>query len=415
MPARRITAAWVLPIDAPPIEGGAALIDADGRIAAVGPDAGVPAPPDVPADDFPGAVLLPGLINTHTHLELTGLEESTHEPDFAAWIRRLRQRKAARSREEFLAAAHRGIVDCWAAGVTTVADTGDSGTVIQALAQAGGSGIAYQEVFGLHPDDCETSLADLRHRVATLSRFAGERVRIGVSPHAPYTVSAPLYEAVARWACVEGLPVAVHVAESRAESAFLAEGRGAFADAWRGRGIPLPSPLGFTPVAWLERCGVLGPDTLCIHTVQVENDDVARLARAGAAVAHCPLSNHAHHHGAAPLGALLAAGLRVGVGTDSVASVGRLDLLAEVRAARALASLDGERAIELCTMGAARALGLEAEIGSLHQGKWGDGVVIRVPSLAGASAASAVIDAVLASSISDVVATYLAGRVVFRP
>ena len=94
----------------------------------------------------------------------------------ATWIRRVREIKAARAPEAFLAAARRGLADCWAAGVTTVADTGDSGAVIEALAEAGGSGIAYQEVFGPHPDQRDASLPGLQEAVERLGRYAGGRV-----------------------------------------------------------------------------------------------------------------------------------------------------------------------------------------------------------------------------------------------
>src|SRR3954454_10815035 len=142
MRARRLSARWVLPVEGPPIERGALLIGEDGRIVAVGPDRHVPAPGHTPAEDFGDALLLPGLINTHTHLELSGLAGRPWEPEFAAWIRRLREAKAARPPEAFLPAARRGLADCWAAGVTTVADTGDTGAVVEALAEAGASGIA---------------------------------------------------------------------------------------------------------------------------------------------------------------------------------------------------------------------------------------------------------------------------------
>ena len=409
--ARRLSARWVLPVDGPPVAHGALLIGADGRIVAVGPGSRVPSPPGVPAEDFGDALLLPGLINTHTHLELTGLEGQPPEPDFAGWIRRLRALKAARAAEAVLAAARRGLADCWAAGVTTVADTGDSGAVIQVLAEAGGSGIAYQETFGPHPDQRDESLAALRRQVERTARFAGGRVRLGVSPHAPYTVSGPLYAATAEWARHAGLPLAVHLAESPAESALLASGAGAFAEAWRGRGIPMPTPSGRTPVAWLDEHGVLSDRTLCIHVVQVDAEDIGRLARAGAAVAHCPMSNRAHGHGAAPLAALLAARLRVGLGTDSTVSVGALDLLAEARAARSLASLDARAALSLCTVEGARALGLEGETGSLGAGKWADCVVIRG---ARGPADAAPEELVLASGPSDVLATLVGGRDVYR-
>jgi 5-methylthioadenosine/S-adenosylhomocysteine deaminase len=411
MRARRLSARWVLPIEGPALEHGALLIGDDGRIAAVGSDAAVPRPAGVPVESFGDALLFPGLVNTHTHLELTGLAGGPPEPDFAAWIRRVRSIKAARAPEAFLAAARRGLAECWAAGVTTIADTGDSGAVIEALAESGGAGIAYQEVFGPHPDQVDVSLAGLREAVARLGRFAAGRVRIGVSPHAPYTVSGPLYAATATWAREEGLPLAVHLAESPAESALLADGTGAFAAAWREREIPMPVPLGHTPVSWLAKHGVLSDRTLCIHVVQASAADVEQLARASAAVAHCPLSNRAHGHGVAPLAALLGAGLRVGLGTDSILSVGALDLLAEARAARALTGLDAAGALALCTVAAARALGLEAEIGTLAPGKWGDCVVIRPPA---ATTGSLAAEQVLASGPSDVLATFVGGRDVYR-
>jgi 5-methylthioadenosine/S-adenosylhomocysteine deaminase len=399
----------VLPIEGPPVERGAVLIGADGRIAAVGPEAQVARPADVPVEDFGEAVLLPGLINTHTHLELTGLAGGPPEVEFALWIRRLREAKEALSPDAFRAAARQGLADCWAGGVTTVADTGDSGAVVQALAEAGGSGIAYQEVFGPHPDQCQESLRGLQQRVESLAPFVGGRVRLGVSPHAPYTVSGPLFRATAEWAKAVDLPIAVHLAESRSESALLASGVGAFADAWRARGIPMPAPLGRTPVQWLDQHGVLSVRTLCIHVVQASALDIGRLANVGAAVAHCPRSNRAHGHGKAPLVALLAARVRVGLGTDSVVSVGELDLLAEARAARALAGLDVSRALALCTLDAARALGLEAEIGGLRAGKWGDCAVIRLRDGTAAPEAK-----VLASGPRDVLATFVGGRDVYR-
>jgi 5-methylthioadenosine/S-adenosylhomocysteine deaminase len=411
MRARRLQARWVLPVEGPPVERGALLIGSDGRILAVGPDDSVARPDDAPAEDFGDALLLPGLVNTHTHIELTGLAGQPPEADFAGWIRRLRATKAARSPEGFQAAARRGLADCWAAGVTTIADTGDSGSAIEALAEGGGSGVAYQEVFGPHPDQRDESLLGLQHQVERLGRFAVGRVRIGVSPHAPYTVSGPLYRATAEWARAAQLPIAVHLAESAAESELLADGAGAFADAWRARGIPMPSPLGRTPVAWLEEHGVLSDRTLCIHVVRATVADVARLARSGAAVAHCPVSNRAHGHGTAPLPALLAAGIRVGLGTDSEVSVGTLDLLAETRAARVLAGLDAERALSLCTLEGARALGLDGQTGSLAPGKWGDCVVIRPSRM---PAAASPVERALASGPGDVVATFLGGRDVYR-
>lgn len=412
MRARRLAARWLIPVEGAPIERAALLIAPDGRVEAVGPDSTVPRPPDVPAEDLGEAVILPGLINTHTHLELTGFGGQVREREFAAWIRELRELKTTRNLSEYAAAARSGLQLCYASGITTIGDTGDSGAAIQALAEAGGSGVAYHEVFGPDPSQAEESLAGLRERVEQSGRWSRGRVRIGVSPHAPYTVSGVLYRAVARWATAEGLPLAVHIAESAAETAFLRGGSGPFAEAWRVRGIPLPQPLGRSPVEWLADHGVLTERTLCIHAVQVGLKDVGLLADAGAAVAHCPLSNRAHRHGAAPLPSLIEAGIRVALGTDSEVSVGRGDMLAEARAARDLAPLTADQLIELCTLGGARALDLESETGSLRQGKWADCTVIRLPQDGGGTKAPA--EHVLSSSPADVMLTCLAGRSVYR-
>ncbi len=405
----RLAAEWVLPIAAPPIERGAVLIGGDGRVDVVGPDHLVPRPPDAVEERYHGGVLLPGLINTHTHLELTGLASGPPGPDFTGWVLGVRQAKAARSAEGFEQAARQGVTGGWAAGVTTVADTGDSGAVIAALAELGGSGIVYHEVFGPRPEQVEESMAGLRSAVTRLARYATGRARIGVSPHAPYTVSGALYAATAAYADAEGLPVAVHLAESRAESELLGQGNGTFAEAWGRRGIPLPPGPGRTPVEWLDAHGVLGERTLCIHVVQASGGDLDRLARRGAAVAHCPLSNRAHGHGDAPLEGMLRRGLRVGVGTDSVLSVGALDLLAEARAARVLGGLDAAGALALCTTGAAAAIGMAREIGSLEPGRWADCVVLR-PRSSGLGPE----ERALACTPDDVVATYLGGRAVYR-
>jgi cytosine/adenosine deaminase-related metal-dependent hydrolase len=225
-------------MDAAPIPDAAILVDGAGRIAAIGPERDVPAPEGIKQLDLGPAVLLPGLINTHTHLELTGFEDAAPEAGFPEWIRRIRAIKAARTPEEYLAAARRGIAECWATGVTTIAETGDTGAVFAALVEMGASGIVYQEVFGPHPAQRDESMAGLRTRVGAMRARSTGRVRVGVSPHAPYTVSGPLYRAVAGWAREEGLPIAVHLAESRAETELVTGGAGAFAVAWQTRGIP---------------------------------------------------------------------------------------------------------------------------------------------------------------------------------
>ena len=412
MRARRLAARWLIPIEGVPIEHAALLIDTEGRIADLGHDAVVARPRDAAVEEFGQAIIIPGLINTHTHLELTGFADQIEEREFSSWIRRLRELKTTRTTRDFLQAARQGLQMCYAAGVTTIGDTGDSDSVIQVLAEADGSGIAYLEVFGPDARQAQASLGALRDRVIRAGRWAVNRVRVGVSPHAPYTVSAPLLASVARWSRGEGLPLAVHIAESRAETELLRSGSGPLAAAWTERGIPLPQSLGGTPIEWLAVNGGLSDLTLCIHAVHAGPNDIQLLADSGAAVAHCPLSNRAHGHGTALLSPLIDAGVRVGLGTDSEVSVGRLDLLAEARAARELARLTANEALDLCTLSGARALGLETETGSLRSGKWADCVVIRLPAT-GPYADPA--EHVIASSSADVLLTCVGGRDVYRP
>lgn len=385
----------------PPIQGGEVVIGDDGRISSVRPCASPPLRLSAPP-----LALLPGLVNAHTHLELTGFDNLVPDADFASWIPHIIRLKAARSREEFLAAARQGIRDCWALGVTTVADCGDSGAVIEALSQLGGSGTAYHEIFGPHPADADAQLNAWTARMNELRRFESRRVRLGASPHAPYTVSGELYRKAAAWARQEGLPLALHIAEAEDEVALLRDGTGGFAEAWRRRGIPVPEAR-CSPVEWLERHAVFGPDALAIHTVRVDAGDIEILRSRGCGVAHCPRSNRRHRHGDAPIRAILAAIPRVGVGTDSVASVAPLDLLAEARACRALAGLSAERTLELVTTSAAAAIGVSREVGSLEAGKWGDAVAIRIPD---GVAADQIHEAILASTPGDILGTWIGGR-----
>jgi 5-methylthioadenosine/S-adenosylhomocysteine deaminase len=380
------------------------LIDSGGRIVAVGPDHAVPTPPDAPAELFDGTALLPGLINTHTHLELTGFAGMAEEVDFWEWIKRIIALKATRSEEEFFAAAERGIRDCWAAGVTTICDMGNTGSVIAALDALGASGIAHHEAFDLHTAETAVVMKRFSGELDRLARHATGRVTLGVSPHAPYTVSGPLYRAVSDLGRAHGVPIGVHVAEPAEESALLRDFTGIFAEALRARGVGRLSDEPFSPIAWLDRHGVLTDRTLCAHAIHTDDADTRIMVQRGVAVAHCPRSNRRHHHADAPVARYVDSGLRIGIGTDSEVSVAPLDLIAEAREAQKLTGWTPRETLRALTLGGAEALGLESASGSLTAGKWGDLVAIRVPS------AGLVEESVLASGRADVAATWLAGR-----
>src|SRR5262249_39442378 len=283
---------------------------------------------------YPAAELTLGLVNCHTHLELTQLGGGGKhaEPEFHKWIWHVRTLKDATTTEAFYDAAVAGVRDCWARGMTCMAETGSTGAVMRALHDLGGRGIVYHETFGPDPSRCGESMAELESSLGPLRRLATSQLVLGISPHAPYSVSAPLYRASVAFARREGFPIAVHIAESPAETEFVRDGAGPFATLFGARSIPVEAHH-CSPVEYLLRLGVLGPAALCIHCVQVSWADVELLRAAGAAVAHCPLSNAAHGHGRSPFSLFRKAGVPVGLGTDSVVSVGALDLWAEAAAA----------------------------------------------------------------------------------
>jgi cytosine/adenosine deaminase-related metal-dependent hydrolase len=348
----------------------------------VGPRSAAPAGDDY---DLGEAILLPGLVNTHTHLELTAMRGFLEDCQFASWIDKLRQsRNEIMDREALLDSARFGIIEGIEAGITTYADTCSSGVVMQAMRDASVRGVMYQEVFGPDPSQAEIAMRELEDRVEALLRDQTELVTLGISPHAPYTVSDPLYEAAARFANSRQLPLAMHIAESEPEVDLVTRGTGDFAERWKRRGIAV-SPRARSAIALLEQRGALERGPLLIHCVRVDSEDIATMARHRCAVAHCPASNAKFGHGIAPLLPLIAAGIRVGIGSDSVASNNRMDILDEARlsvlihraATRRHDAFGAHDALQLATIGGARALGLDARIGSLEVGKDADLAAFR--------------------------------------
>jgi cytosine/adenosine deaminase-related metal-dependent hydrolase len=369
---RVLSADWVLPVEGAPIDGGAVAIE-EGRIAAVGRAAELGA-----GTHYGDAVIVPGFVNAHSHLEYAvyaGFGDGLG--DFAEWITLHIQRKARIGWEEYVDIARFGAAQCLASGVTTVGDCSYSGATAVACADLGLRATVYLEVFGADPALGLEHFAEIRERV---DGFFSERVRPGISPHAPYSVSLDLYRA-----CAElGLPVATHLSESPAEISYLTRGEGP----WGAYGDLLVPHPGTTGTRLLADHDLLGETVLAAHCVMVDQEEIDLLAATGTGVAHCPRSNAALGCGVAPLSAFRAAGVRVGVGTDSPASAPSFDFFDELRSvllsARARAQrpnvLSVGETLELGTLGGARALGLDAQIGSLVPGKRAD---LAVVSLAG--------------------------------
>lgn len=376
VPERRTyRAAWVLPMTGAPIANGAVTTEG-AAIAYVGTAGDAPA---APVTDLGDAALLPGFVNVHSHLELTPLRHLLEGLDFAQWIRTLThlRRAVLADPADVQAGARIGIAEGFLRGITTFADTSDSADpVVDALHAMGARGVVYKEVFGPAPTQCAASMAGLREAVQALRVKESASVRIGISPHAPYSVSRQLFGAAAAYAVEASLPMAVHLAESAFEEALVTRGEGPYADNWRSRGIDPAGAHARSSVQLLHDAGALRARPLIIHGVRVDAADIARLAAAGCSIAHCPVSNARFGHGIAPLQAYLDAGLRVGIGTDSVASNNRMDVLDEARVAHLMAcarglswrALPSHQALALATAGGGDALALWPRLGRLEAG-----------------------------------------------
>lgn len=358
---------WVLPVEGASIERGGVAVEG-GRIVAVGPADGL----EGERRDFPEAAIVPGLVNAHTHLEYAVYAGFGDGLPFGPWLHTHIERKARIGWDEFVAIARLGAAESLAGGVTTVGDASFSGAAAVAAHELGLRAVVYLEVFG-----ADTSRVEgLRARIEELESEVGERVLLGVSPHAPYSVSAEVYAA----AYSLGRPVATHVAESDDETDFMLHGRGPIA------AVSEIDPAGRTAVRHLAAHGLLEPRVVAAHCVKVDEEEILLLSEQDVAVAHCPRSNALLGCGVAPLRALLDAGLRIGLGTDSPASTPSLDMWEEMRAAVYAARARAERpdalgaseALELATLGSARALGLADEIGSLAAGKRADLAVVSL-------------------------------------
>jgi 5-methylthioadenosine/S-adenosylhomocysteine deaminase len=422
------TARWVLPVTSPPLARGAVAVEAD-RISAVGPLPEAQARfPGAAIKDLGEAALLPGLVNTHSHLELTVFRGRLEEPRFPSWIAQLVELKRERMNEDdLLASARLGCAEAIRAGITTLADTSDASAPLAALVESGQRGVVFQECFGPHPEQAASSLAGLRQkldahaeRLARAGAEAQARLRLGVSPHAPYSVSAKLYERVAEFALARRLDVCIHAAESRDEAALLEDETGAFASAFRQRGIAWEPPRCST-IRYLDRLGMLDAAPLLIHCVTVDEEEIALIASRGARVAHCPKSNAKLGHGLAPFVELRRAGVRVGLGTDSVASNNTCDLIEEARFCallhRALRRdatlLAPEDLLRLMTIDGARALGLENSTGSLAEGKQADLIAVDLAQAQHTPHYGPEAAIIFSCSARDVILTVAAGRVLY--
>jgi cytosine/adenosine deaminase-related metal-dependent hydrolase len=380
-----ISASWVLPVDGPPFRDGAVAVEG-GRIAWVGPR------PDLPSRflrqrvrAYPRSLLLPGWVNAHSHLNLTAAlgQVPGSAADFAGWVRRLIALRAQWPPRIVSQAIRAGLDLLASTGTTTTAHV-DTLPELDVFLSHPLRTVVFHEAIGFPEARADGLLAEAAEWLDAAAAVAadagvGERARFGVAAHAPYSASPRLIAGLRALATARRIPFSMHVAETLAEAEFVREGggplrglleeRGAWDPAWR---VP-----GGSPVGYLDDLGVLRarPESpvAAVHTHYLSGDDAALLAKGGAAAVWCPGSHQFFGHPPHPAPALLAAGVPVALGTDSLASNAGLNMLREFRlAASAHPAVPRDQWLRAGTLAGAQALGLEAETGSLTVGKAAD-------------------------------------------
>ena len=364
-------AAWLLPISQPPIRD--AWIRTDrGRIVAFGPTR----PGDFTASDeidLGNAVVLPGLVNAHTHLELSWLRGRVGTGSFPEWIRSVVElrKRADCSSDEIARAVESAIDEARAYGTALIGDISNTLATSAPLADRHMAAVVFYELLGFQSRDADqlmTSAIDVLRMMPAI-----EYVRHTIAPHAPYSVSPALFGRIR--AALKQDPFArttVHLGESEAELEFLREGTGAYRSMLEDIGKWDPSWVapGCGPVEYIDRMGFLDDRLLVVHGVQFGAGDLERIAQKGATLVTCPRGNIATRAGRPPISEFFESGVRVAVGTDSLASVPDLNLFAELAEMRRLSpETPARRLLEAATIDGARALGFESEFGTVDSGK----------------------------------------------
>lgn len=371
-----LRARWVVPIERPPIEGGWVSVE-DGVIRAIGHGR----PPSGEVQDLGDVALLPGLVNAHTHLELSFLRgRIPPAAAMAPWIRGLMAaRRAAPHEDAQRAAAVEALGEARASGTLAFGDISNILITAQPLAVSGAPSVLFHELLGFVPRDVDARVSQAADAVAGA---VSAPVTSGLAPHAPFSTAPELIAAIAREARARRLPMSMHVGESQEEVELLATGRGAFRDllmdlgAWRD---DWAAPC-TDPVSYLDGLGAIVPGMLAVHATQLDAEALAVLAARGAVIVSCPRSNRWTGVGDPPLDAFFACGAVVAFGTDSLTSAPTLDLFDELAAARRVSTVSDAVLLESATRGGAVALGLGAAYGRIAPGLRAPLLAVDVPA-----------------------------------
>ncbi len=421
-----LTADYVLPISHAPIRNGAVAI-ANDKIIAIGKKKElIQKFSEASVEDFGNSAIMPGFVNAHTHLELTVMRGflDRFDDDFYSWLITLTKTRAENlTNKDTENSAIFGALEGAKAGVTCFADIGRYGVAgFEALKKNGLRGILFQETeFAPDNKDADENFEKLKDKYLELKTGETNSVKIGLSPHAPYTVSRKLFEKIADYSIQENITISIHAAESEQEQNLMQNGEGFFAKLYEEQNINWSSPNCST-IEYLENIGVLEAQPLLAHCVKVSDKDIDLIFQSNSKIAHCPKSNAKFGHGIAPFEKFLREEISVGFGSDSMASNNTCDILEESRFAALFARtredksrfIHAEEIIKTATIGGAKALGLDKQIGTLEAGKQADLIVISLADVFQQPVHDIYTTLLFASSGKNVRCTMVAGEEIYR-
>jgi cytosine/adenosine deaminase-related metal-dependent hydrolase len=351
-----------------------------GRIAAYGSDTGR-RESMAREIDLGNVAILPGLVNAHTHLELSHLRGRIPAGQtFVSWIRAVIAARGNNAEPGIPAAIEEGIAEAIRCGTAAVGDITNTLTTCAPLAGSALDGVVFYEIIGFNPKD-PIGLVN-RAMEAIRAAPARDRVRTTLAAHAPYSVAPAVLRAIAAAVESDGLPCSIHVAESIEETEFLRTGGGPWRALLEDLGVWNPAWIapGVSPVGYLDDEGFFAPRVLAVHGVRVTAGDLERLAARRATIVACPRSNAYTGAGTPPIEQFYASGVQVAVGTDSLASTPDLNVFSELAMMRALGpGVPAARLLDSATRQGARALGLEAHYGTMSPGTRARLVTVTVP------------------------------------